>query len=255
MFIKETRFATPDGIMLDININLWKQFNFSFGGSHWEVDDWQENGYHANFSWQLTKTDMIGGHIANLNNETEGGISFKKRFSSFSDIFKIGDPIDNITDSTPLIQRMALISLATPPIRIITAAEYIQEKTETRIETTTEEIRVKKEQTPPAALPSVPSDTLPATNQAPTITTFQISPIAAGAPGFTIDSVSASDPDGSISTYTITSSIDGTLESGNWPLTPHAVGVKTSSQTHTITLRVTDNSGASTSASSNVNIP
>ncbi|MBN1521513.1 MAG: hypothetical protein JW928_03185, partial [Candidatus Aureabacteria bacterium] len=161
--MEETRFATPDGILVDIHLNVFRRLSFDVGGSYWESDSWDETGYHAALSWALTQDDLVGGHLAHVNDRTEGGVFYKKRFSDFGDIFRKGDPLPE-GEERPLIQKMAAVPFSTPPIKILTAHEYVEETQETRTSISTEEIRVKR-------------------NNPPSITLFDaVSPV--GVPGF-----------------------------------------------------------------------
>ena len=182
--VKETKYATPDGILIDLNFNFLKQFNLSLGGSHWEVDDWSETGYHGNFSWDITKGDTIGGHIANIDGNTEGGIYYRKKFNSLGDIFQKGEPFSP-TEEPDLFDKLAFTPFSTPPIRIMTSSVYVETHTETQVEETTETYQKRKPE------PVDPD---------PKITRFDITTQSAGVGRYNID---GEDEDGTISSWKI----------------------------------------------------
>lgn len=225
--VTESRFATPDGILLDFNINLFKQFNFTFGSSYWEVDDWNEIGYHANLNWQITKGDAIGAHGAHIDGETEGGVYYRKSFSSFGDIFKPGEPISGSAPSMPLIQRLATVPYSTPNIKIMTAATYTEKKEEVKVEKETTEVKVK-------------------TNNPPKINSVGL---INGTGSGSIHSIDATDSDGRIEKWEIfitpTPSFISGQTSGSWPF-DHPIFIS-GSGLYTVTTRVTDNDGDSSS--------
>ncbi len=224
ILVKETRFATPDGFMVDLNCNLFNFFNFSMGWSHWESDDWKEDGLQSQMNWQLTSTDSIGGHYARVNDDEEGGIYYKKRFNSMKDIFRRGAPLEPGSD-TPLLQRFASVPFSTPQIRLITAQRYVKKRIETRVEKTHDEILVYRKESEP-----------------PVIAAFAMTPKPFAADIIYVSALSVSDPDGSIASWTLTSSIDGTIGNGSWPLSISQEFL-VSPGSHTLSLTVTDNDG------------
>jgi hypothetical protein len=222
VIVRESKFATPDGILLDINFNFLKQFHLSLGGSYWEVDDWNETGCHGNLSWQLTQSDAVGGHAAHVNGETEGGIYYRKSFSSLGDLFKPGEPLSgDEAANRPLLQRLSTVPYATPPIKIMTVSNYVEEREEVQVETETTEYRVR-------------------VNRPPQVSLFEVF----GQPGMIeVFELQASDPDGRIVSYEIVSNIDGVIASGSWPSSWSIISPSASSGTHTISVRLRDNDG------------
>ena len=222
--VKETKFATPDGIILDINFNVFKQFNLTLGGSHWEVDDWSETGYHGNIAWNITKGDTIGGHVANIDGNTEGGIYYKKRFNSLGDIVKKGAPFTS-TEAPPLFNRIAATPFSTPPIKIMTSSEFVETHEEVKVEETTETFQVRKPM--------------------PEIITYDLQ-TSAMFPGEVVYSIEANDPDGSIVYWSITSN-GNVMESGTSATASHFF--TDTNGTHTYVLTVRDNDGNEVSES------
>jgi hypothetical protein len=235
MLIKETRNATPDGILCDIDFNFFKQFHFSAGGSYWKKEQWNETGFHTNVTWQLTQSDIIGGHFAKIGDNQEGGIFYKKRFNSFRDIFRVGPSYAPGEDSS-LLERFSAIPFSLPPIRIITAQTYVKKHQETRVQVDHEERLVQN-------------------NKPPVINSFSIVPVGVAAKVFQVTSLNAADPDGTIVSWSLRSNRDGVLRNSAWPppSTPFSVSTSTSGL-HTITLTVTDNQGESSSADASVNV-
>ena len=234
VIVRETHFATPDGFLLDLYLNIFYRLDINLGSSYWESENWDEIGYHASLSWKLTKDDIIGGHGAHVGDETQGGIFFKKRFSSFSDIFKKGRSFKG-GQKPALIKRLAYSSFGTPPIKILTANEYQKDKREVRTETKKEEIKV--------VIPD-----------SPVISAFSVSSPAPGE--LDIDVLTASDPNGSIVFWSVSSNIDGLLASGTWPIAlPYNIISLFTNGTHILTATVTDNDGNTGTATTSVNMP
>lgn len=232
--VRETRFATPDGLLLDIYLNMFRQLDVNLGGSYWESESWNETGFHVSLAWHLTQDDIIGSQGAHVGGETEGGIFFKKRFSSFGDLFKKGRSFKD-GKKPSLMKRLMSTSFSTPPIKILTASEYNEDKQEVRTEVKKEEVRV-----------IVPDS--------PVVSSFVLDKPAPGELG--IDSVTASDPDGTIVSWSVRSNLDGLLASGSWPIVlPYSFLHVFSNGTHTITFTVRDNDGNTGSARRTVVMP
>jgi len=222
--VKETKFATPDGILIDLNFNVFKQFNLTLGGSHWKKDDWSETGYHGNISWNITKTDTIGGHVANIDGNTEGGLYYRKRFNSLGDIFSKGEPFGP-TETPILFNRIASTPFSTPPIKIMTSSEFIETHEEVKVEKTTETYQVR--------------------NPMPEIVTYNLQ-TAAAFPGEVVYSIEASDHDGSIVYWSIIS--NGHIKASGTSETASNFFNDTNG-THTYILTVRDNDGNEVSES------
>ena len=227
--VKETKYATPDGILLDLNFNFFKQLNLTIGGSYWTVDDWSETGVHGSLSWDITKGDSIGAHVANIDGNTEGGIFYRKKFNSLGDIFTKGAPFSK-SEQPALFTRLASTAYSTPPIKIMTSSEYVETHEEVKIEKTTETYQQRK--------------------PLPEITQFNVTDGAG-----TIEAnyeIDGTDPDGNIVSWTITSS-GGVFHKSGTQL-PASGSMNGQSGTYTFTLTITDNDGNQDSATTTATI-
>jgi len=234
--VKETKYATPDGILIDLNFNVFKQFNLTLGGSHWKKDNWSETGYHGNFSWNITKGDTIGGHIANIDGNTEGGLYYRKKFNSLGDIFHKGESFDP-SEEPSLFNKVASTPFSTPPIRIMTSSEFIETHEEVKVEKTTETYKKRKPE-------SVDTN--------PTITTYDIAStgFSAGEVGYDIN---GTDSNGNIVFWKLVSSASGLISSGaNLPYADTFNNGATGMTTFTLTIR--DNDGNETSEAKTINV-
>lgn len=241
--VRETRQATPDGYMFDLNFNYFTSFNLSLGASRFESEDWKEDGYHANLSLNLTQSDAIGAHYARIDDNEEGGIYYKKFFNSFGDIFARGKPLKK-GQKIPLLRKFAKVPFGTPPIRIITASEYVEEHTEVTQGTKNEEVLVYN---PPVV-----------SQAAPVIDNVSI---ISGGPGSGIGLITvleASDPNDDIVSwsYVVTEAGTGMVlnsYSGSWPAALPIVGTGGTSGSYNYTITVTDSTGRSDSFTQNLN--
>lgn len=236
--VRESRFATPDGLMVDLNFNLFRFFNFSLGWSRWESDNWEEDGLQSQLSCQLTSTDSIGGHYARVDDNEEGGVYYKKRFNSLQDIFRKGDPVEPGTDA-PLLHRFASVPFSTPPIRLITAQSYVEQRTETRVNETHEDVLVYSPVNVPPVISGFVVDAWP----------------LGGMPAGQIEvmQITANDPDGHLVSWSVTSNRDGLLGRGSWPFTFLS---RTTNYTgnHVITVTVTDDSGGTCTSTQTISV-
>lgn len=136
--VKEKWLAAPDGVMGEININAFKVLSILIGGSYWTFEDWHEAGAHGAISWQMTEDDDVGAQVAYVDEKTEAGLFYKRRFSTFRELVRFDSK--RTTSDGSLLFRKARDPFGTPMIPILGSYGFNVGVQELRNVITTEEV-------------------------------------------------------------------------------------------------------------------
>lgn len=143
VLIEDTVIGTHDSVTIDLFFRFLDHWQLEVGGSYLEMDDWDGAEYHAGLICQLSDIETLGLQIVHkpeddfYEDETEGGIFYKKRFSNLRDLFSRDGA--NPMAKTPLLKQLINIPFSTPPMKLMTVTELkvarviIRESSQTNI--------------------------------------------------------------------------------------------------------------------------